>query len=149
MRIRLGMVLVIVLAVACSKSEGEQSATDTASKDTVTPSDSADPTDVPSPDTNTPDTTTPETVSVDTNGGNGALGACCDPSAGDNACEAGLICLEIPGGVPTCHQPAGNAICNVDADCGEGGFYCNGAQLCDCTVDCMTEMGVCEITGFP
>ena len=162
MRTRIGLMLFLVWAVACTEdADNTQPTPDVATSDTATsdaaPSDTATPTDTTAPDATPADVPAPDAVLVDTNTPDAApadtaspspLGGCCDPAAGANACEGSLICLDVPNGTPTCHQPAGNAICNVDEDCGVGGV-CEGVSLCDCEVDCMTEMGTCAVTGFP
>ena len=157
MRLFFSSILFLSLAVACTESADPTPPTDTASdiSDAGTNTDTGTVADVNRVDDTTvidvaaaPDSNTPDTAPSDATVAPVALGGCCDPTLGNEACEGLLICLEVPGGTPTCHQPAGNAVCNMDADCGVGGV-CEGVQLCDCQVDCMTQMGTCSVTGFP
>jgi hypothetical protein len=65
-------------------------------------------------------------------------GACCEGST--TSCPDDYFCLALDG-TDTCHGILVQPLCWTDDDC-NGGF-CEGAALCACDVDCVSEPGQC------
>jgi hypothetical protein len=71
----------------------------------------------------------------------GSGGCCEDP--GD--CLNGEICLEMPVEfTDTCHADLDWPYCWTDGDCAIGDATCQGELLCSCTMDCMSQPGMCS-----
>ncbi len=69
-----------------------------------------------------------------------ASGDCCADDA--SVCGDGMFCMPFDGGSDTCHAVLNPPYCWDDAGCSDGAT-CEGAMLCSCDVDCMSQPGRC------
>jgi len=67
-------------------------------------------------------------------------GSCCEAGDPADACQDGYFCMEL-GAEDTCHAELDPPACWGDGDCPGG--TCEGAEICSCLVDCMSNPGIC------